>query len=341
MAYVPKACGFILFREGPGRLETLLLTGQKHGAPGVPKGHVEAGETELETALRETWEETGLSLISPDPFFRTELHYPAKKKGRVWDKTVVLFLARTGGEGVVLSKEHSAYAWLGLADALARVPFANLRGAIREAALYVKDPALFELESATETQAEQYVEALEHTDARLMAHLRGTARLARTFARALAKADKPVDQEATAVGAWLHDVGRALGCHEDHQLAGIEHLAGTELEAYRFACISHFTKGATDRELLEAGLLPETLQAFHKHIDLSTLTWEEHCVALADACMKGKDAVLPHLRFEDLRQRYPEAHDLLALQERRTEAIRRTIEASILQDPLTLVELQS
>jgi len=235
MAYVPKACGFVLFRDGPDHLETLLLMGRKHGSPGVPKGHVEPGETELETAIRETREETGLTRITPDPFFRTELRYPARRKGRVWNKTVVLFLARTGRERVVLSKEHAAYAWLGLADALDRVPFENLRRAIRDAALYVKDPALFDLEPATEVQAVQHLETLEYTDLRLLAHLQGTARLARAFARALAEAGKPVNEEATAVGAWLHDVGRALGCHEDHQLAGVEHLAGTELEAYRFA----------------------------------------------------------------------------------------------------------
>lgn len=341
MAYIPKACGFVLVRDdGAAGIEYLLLTNRKHGAPGVPKGHVKEGESELETALRETREETGLRLLMADPWFRTVMSYPVVRKGTPWHKTVVLRIARTGHETVRLSEEHRLYQWLSLGDMLAQIPFDNLRAAVRDAALYLKDPALLDLEPATEQDADAHVSSLSDATRELLGHLRGGARLARTFAEALAEAGKRVHVEATATAAMLHDVGRALGRHDDHPIAGIEHLRGHRLEPYRFACVSHFTKGAVGVELKAAGVPPAQVDAMRRAIDLNTLTWEEHAIALADACMRGSTPVRPALRFQDLRSRYT-SHDMIALQERRTEGIRRTLEVALGTDPLSLVELAS
>jgi 8-oxo-dGTP pyrophosphatase MutT (NUDIX family) len=338
MAYVPKACGFVLVREGPKGLQYLLLTSRKHGGMGVPKGHVDPGESELQTALRETREETGLSDLRPDPWFRAEMHYSAERKGRTWDKQVVLFVARTGHEQVRLSQEHTTWSWLPLADALVTIAFPNLRRVVRDAALFLKDRALFDLEPVNEALAGRHLEVLPEASEDLMEHLEGGARLARTFALALNEAGCPLHVEATATGARLHDVGRALGRHEDHQIAGLRHLRDTPLAAYGFACISHFTKGALPGEMLGAGIDEGTVDVFRRAIDTATLTWEEHCVALADACMKGSECVPPAVRFDDLRSRY-ENRAIIDLQERRTVAIRRTMEATLGHDPLTLVGL--
>ena len=73
-------------------------------------------------------------------------------------------------------------------------------------------------------------------------------------------------------------------------------------------------------------------------VDLDTLTWEEHCIALADSCMRGGEAVPPGERFADLRRRY-DAGALIDLQERRTDAIRRLLTATLGRDPLTLLPL--
>ncbi len=172
----------------------------------------------------------------------------------------------------------------------------------------------------------------------LLGHLEGAARLARAFAEALAGAGAPVHVEATAAGALLHDVGRALGCHRDHQAAGVDHLRRTDLAAYAFACISHFTKGAPPPELLGAGLEPGAVEAFEARIDLSTLTWEEHCVALADACMDLDLPVPPRKRFKGLRKRY-DADAFIALQARHTDRIRAAMSAVIGEDPLSRVGL--
>jgi bis(5'-nucleosidyl)-tetraphosphatase len=335
-----KACGFVLTREAAGGLEYLLLVNRRRGEPGLPKGHEEPGETERQTALRETLEETGLSDLAVDPWFRRALRYPAVRRGVVHDKTVVYLLAAWRSGEVRLSEEHVSASWEPLPRALALLPHENLRGVVRDAALYLKDPALFALEPAREHDADRHLASLPHADDRLLRHLRGGARLARAFAEALAAVGAGVHVEAAAVGTLLHDVGRALGEHADHQCAGLAHLRTTPLAAYGFACVSHFTKGADDASLEGAGVPPETVRRFRTMIDGSTLTWEERCAALADACMMGPVPAPPRERFLDLRRRY-DAAALIDLQERRTEAIRREVAAVLGRDPLALVGLAS
>ena len=332
------ACGFVLMRPASRGFEYLLLTNKNRGDVGLPKGHCEAGESEMATALRETEEETGLTDLAPDPWFRRTLRYTARRKGLVYDKTVIYLLARLRSGRVRLSHEHSDHRWTGLGAALAALPFAALQGVVRDAALYLKDPALFELEPATEAHADAHLTSLPQADERLVAHLRGGARLARSFATGLAAAGIPVHVEAAATGTLLHDVGRALGQHEDHQRVGLRHLRETPLAPYGFACVSHFTKGAGLDALVAAGLEREKAEDFRRLIDGSSLTWEERCAALADACMKGPTPVPPVQRFRDLRERY-DAGPLIELQERRTEEIRAEVAKATGHDPLAKVGL--
>lgn len=60
-----QAAGTLLYRDGPGGLEVLLIHASgwyNRGKPwGIPKGEPDAGETDMETtARRETREETGV-----------------------------------------------------------------------------------------------------------------------------------------------------------------------------------------------------------------------------------------------------------------------------------------
>ena len=332
------ACGFVLVRRTKGRLEYLILRNRGRGDWGLPKGHAEKGESELETALRETEEETGLSEIEVLPRFRVELLYTVTRREKRYRKTVVYFAAKLTRGDVTLSKEHDKFQWASLGEALDRMPFDNLTAALRRAALFLKDPALFDLEPATEAEALAHLTSLPEASDILVRHLQGGARLARTFAEALSEAGKPVHVEGTAVCTLLHDVGRALGEHADHPRAGLKHLRHTALAPYGFACVSHFTKGASPKQLRKAGLEKELVHEFMRYVDTSRMTWEERCCALADACMKGDTPVPPAERFADLRERYT-THDFIALQERRTENIRRKIERAIGRDPLSLVGL--
>ncbi len=340
MAETRTACGFVMLRAADAGYEYLLLNNRKRGEPGLPKGHAEDEEGPLEAALRETEEETGLTppQFTPNTRFRRDLHYPAQRGGRAYDKTVVYFLATWHTGDVVLSPEHDRYDWAPLERALYALPYPNLRGVVRDAALYVKDPALYDLEVWTEADADGHLAEQANVTPHLQAHLRGGARLARMFAKGLAKAGVRVHEEAAAAGTLLHDIGRARGEHADHPRAGLKYLRKTRFAPYSFACMSHFTKGASPEALIEAGVDADMLADVERLIDLRTLTWEERCAALADACMKGDSVVLPTERFADLRARY-DAPALIDLQETRTEVIRNEFREVLGQDPLQLVGL--
>ena len=75
-----KSCGAVVFTKDNGRIEFLIVR-SKDGYFGFPKGHMEGGETEKETALREIKEETGLTVRLIDGF-RTEDSHSLAREGR-------------------------------------------------------------------------------------------------------------------------------------------------------------------------------------------------------------------------------------------------------------------
>ena len=90
-----KSCGAIVFTYENGIRKYVIIrgTGIYKSFCGFPKGHMKAGETETETALREVKEETGLDVILMDGFRQVDEHFLARE-GRPNDrKTNIYFLA--------------------------------------------------------------------------------------------------------------------------------------------------------------------------------------------------------------------------------------------------------
>lgn len=83
---VEKSCGCIIIVN-----DKVLLIRQNSGNYGFPKGHMDGNETEIETAIRETKEETGIDAII-DASKRYALSY---KKSDDAIKEVVYFRATT------------------------------------------------------------------------------------------------------------------------------------------------------------------------------------------------------------------------------------------------------
>ncbi|XP_056129612.1 bis(5'-nucleosyl)-tetraphosphatase [asymmetrical] [Lampris incognitus] len=139
-----RACGFIVFRRlaasipPPDNIEYLLLQtsyGAHHWTP--PKGHVDPGEDDLATALRETKEEAGLGaehLRVIDGFVQ-ELQYEVQ--GR--PKEVLYWLAelRDPRTAVTLSEEHQDYRWARLEEACSLAQYSDLQNTLRAAQRYV------------------------------------------------------------------------------------------------------------------------------------------------------------------------------------------------------------
>lgn len=106
-----EAAGFILMVRSP-RPQFLLM---KHPDRwDLPKGHAEAGENSLQTALRETEEETGIpsASIQVDPTFRfvTEYRVVGKKRG-TYDKRVTYYLGFLKDKPAINTSEHPDFRW--------------------------------------------------------------------------------------------------------------------------------------------------------------------------------------------------------------------------------------
>ena len=102
-----KSCGVIPFRENGEDREYLILL-QTNNCWSFPKGHMEAGEREEETALRELREETGLQagLVAGK---RAVSEYDIPPYTR---KQVVLFLGEVAGNVMLQETEVRKYKWV-------------------------------------------------------------------------------------------------------------------------------------------------------------------------------------------------------------------------------------
>ena len=108
-----RSCGVLVVVGDP--IERFLLMRHKERWD-LPKGHVDPGESDIECALREMWEETGIppDAIELDPFFRFEHRYIVKYARTGGDaklKTLVIFLARLTREVRIDVSEHPGYQW--------------------------------------------------------------------------------------------------------------------------------------------------------------------------------------------------------------------------------------
>jgi len=88
-----KSCGVILFTKKNGIKEYVLVM-ENSGNYSFPKGHIEKNETELECALREVYEETGVKPKIIDNLKRT-IRYNISAKEM---KEVIYFVGEYEGE---------------------------------------------------------------------------------------------------------------------------------------------------------------------------------------------------------------------------------------------------
>jgi bis(5'-nucleosidyl)-tetraphosphatase len=132
-----RSAGAVLFNTAGAEPEYLLL----HYTAGhwdFPKGNIELGEEERQTAVREIMEETGISDVSFIEGFQHVVSYRYRKGRRVVSKEVVFFLAQTGTKDVVISHEHIGYAWRKYDDAVKQLTFKNARNLLAAASAFMQ-----------------------------------------------------------------------------------------------------------------------------------------------------------------------------------------------------------
>ena len=85
-----KSCGAVVYTEIDGIIKYVLIQSVE-GVWGFPKGHMERGETEEETALREIYEEVHLKVDILNGFRTTDEHTLPNKENVI--KQIVYFCA--------------------------------------------------------------------------------------------------------------------------------------------------------------------------------------------------------------------------------------------------------
>lgn len=128
------SAGAVLYCEQGGERQYVLVT-ELSGNTGLPKGHVEAGESEEQTALREIYEETGITATIV-PGFGGEIVYP---QGRGMLKHFTYFLARFDCEdGVVSGMDVEAHI-LPFEHAYRKLSFTDVRIILKRAEQFLNE----------------------------------------------------------------------------------------------------------------------------------------------------------------------------------------------------------
>jgi 8-oxo-dGTP pyrophosphatase MutT (NUDIX family) len=131
-----KSCGAIVYRKFHGNTEILLIKHVNSGHWSFPKGHVEEGETEEETALREVKEETGIDILVDTSFRETVQYYPRKDT----QKIVVYFLGKARNYDFVPPEEEiAAIKWVEIGNAAAMLTYENDKTIVAKAKVEIKN----------------------------------------------------------------------------------------------------------------------------------------------------------------------------------------------------------
>ena len=134
MRYI-KSCGFVAYK----RIENInhyLIIKSLNGDVGFPKGHMESEESELETAIRELKEETGVD-VKVIQGFRRQIEYELR---RIPDtiKQSVYFLGQCTSDKIICQEAEVAEAsFISYEDALKILTFEETKNILKDAEIFI------------------------------------------------------------------------------------------------------------------------------------------------------------------------------------------------------------
>lgn len=128
------SCGAVIYNKD---MKKYLIVKTKNGNWGFAKGHMEIGESERETAIREVKEETNID-IEIDKNIREVLKYVPKEN---IFKKVVLFLGICSGEIDVRIEEEEIeeYMWCSFEEAIKNITYKVQRDVLEKINGYIKN----------------------------------------------------------------------------------------------------------------------------------------------------------------------------------------------------------
>ena len=131
-----KSCGVIVFTRDNNSVKYVIIE-SINGIYGFPKGHVEGDESEIQTALREVYEEVGLKPNIIDGFRETvEYYIPAVDV----QKQVVYFLGEYKDQNIIFQKEELLSAVLmNYEDAINSFTHENNKKLLYSADLFIRN----------------------------------------------------------------------------------------------------------------------------------------------------------------------------------------------------------
>lgn len=131
-----KSCGAIVYRKHYGNTEILLIKHINSGHWSFPKGHVEEGENEMETALREVREETGIDILIDPTFRETVTYFPRKDT----QKVVVYFIGKAKNcyDHIPQEDEIAEMRWVDIGHALQILTYENDKTIVSKARMAIK-----------------------------------------------------------------------------------------------------------------------------------------------------------------------------------------------------------
>lgn len=134
---VEKSCGAVVYTIVNNKIMYLLIQNLS-GIYGFPKGHMENNETEIDTALREVFEEVGIKVELIDGFKTLDEHLIPQRKNTL--KKIVYFLGKYENQEIKTQKEEILNALLvDFETALSLFQFESSKRILKEANDYLME----------------------------------------------------------------------------------------------------------------------------------------------------------------------------------------------------------
>ena len=124
------SAGGVVFRYMSGNPTFLLLGFKKRKIWCLPKGIIEKGESEFDTAKREVEEETGITDLEYIDKIGS-IRYEFWVKGKHYNKQVYFFLFQTHQDNAKVSPEHDICAWFNFEEAINNLTYSKEKSILK------------------------------------------------------------------------------------------------------------------------------------------------------------------------------------------------------------------
>ena len=128
-----KSCGAVVYNP---KKHSFLIIKMLNGNWGFPKGHTEDQETDIQTAIREVTEETGINVEILDGFKKSIKYIPFPEVL----KEVIFFIGITEEEKVTIDKDEiEDYMWCSYEEALKMITYKPQRDVMESSLQFIKN----------------------------------------------------------------------------------------------------------------------------------------------------------------------------------------------------------